>query len=1175
MSAQSIMQTCAELGIKLALKGGDSDRLLVDAPKGALTTPIREALAAHKTEIVAALKMKKVSPQSLPQTLSQDSGETLTRTPASNTPHSPEARPLILDRPLTNPPAQLDRTGVEVNKLLSGSDYDANIIGSGDPAARQIVSAQLLAALVGRNSAQQNRARQAFMNHGFFNDTTMQLRAADSPAERAAAARKLGAVGNQEATAHLIASLDDSAPEVRRAAVESLGQLADPSAIAPLNELLLRETSRQLPTAVIRHAINSIAVNEIKHPSASETWSPEPATPTVAASQEAKLEVKTGAPAPVAKREIFADYLNSFEHRPPLAGSVVTSTPQVLPASGANTFDAAEEQLRQEEEALRQAADALERKRSEAAAARRLAEDEVRLKADSEAQIRREIEARLRAEDQVRRRLAEEAARKMAEEEARVRAELADRQRAEEEILVRAEEEVRFRLEAETLRKAAEELARKRSAAEAARKLAEAEVAEQARLRAEEATRVQAAVEARRQAEADMHRRVEDEMRRRAEEEVRRQAEAAAVARAAEEARMRAEVEAFIRAEEERAREESEERHRTEEARLRVEQETLKQVAAELARRRSELEAARQRAEVEAELLSEAEARAKAEQESRQLEAERRRLEAEARRRAEEEQLEEARRRAAEERQQVAERARRLAEEETQRLAELESVKTQAEEVARRLAEQEQRIKAEILALSEAEAEQRLRIEAEIKRRSEAAARLEQQTAVAEAEAQRVAEEIRLKAEELARRRQEAEARLKEEEARLQAEAEARAKVEAEARRLGEELRLQVEAEARRRAETEAHLKEEEARLQTEQEARARAEEEAARRRRAEAEARLIEAEARLQAEHEASTRAEEEAQRLAEETRQKAEAEARHRAEAEARLQAEQAHLLSSEEDLTEAFAAPSQNDASGPDNSSPELSWVDSSSDQQHEDARSVVGPSADEALSIEGNSLASAVNERPKGIEAVFSEKGIVSAEDEGGIPSEILQRLKSADAGEREAALAEVVRVGGDDAFRCLSRAFDDEAIQVRNAAARALFDLQPDRAATFTRALREGTPERRRSIGHALAGSGLAKDAIGNLTGESREKTYDAFSLLFLMAKAGEVQPLMQAIEDYPNVEVRIAVVKLLALSGQPDIIPAFRRMAVRGSLPSEVRSAIMEAIYQIGSQARESAPSAA
>jgi len=53
------------------------------------------------------------------------------------------------------------------------------------------------------------------------------------------------------------------------------------------------------------------------------------------------------------------------------------------------------------------------------------------------------------------------------------------------------------------------------------------------------------------------------------------------------------------------------------------------------------------------------------------------------------------------------------------------------------------------------------------------------------------------------------------------------------------------------------------------------------------------------------------------------------------------------------------------------------------------------------------------------------------------------------------------------------------------------------------------------------------------------------------------------------------VVKLLALSGQTEIVPAFRRLAVRGSLPAEVRSAVMEAIYQLTSQSRETAPSAA
>ena len=441
----------------------------------------------------------------------------------------------------------------------------------------------------------------------------------------------------------------------------------------------------------------------------------------------------------------------------------------------------------------------------------------------------------------------------------------------------------------------------------------------------------------------------------------------------------------------------------------------------------------------------------------------------------------------------------------------------------------------------------------------EAEARLQAEheaSARAEDEAQRLAEETRQKVEAEALRRAEAEGRLKEEAARLQEELEAREQAEDEARQVAEEIRTQAEEAARRRREeAEERLIEAEARLQAEHEASARAEEEAQRLaeemrqkseeealRRAEAEARLQEEVERLQSAQEARAKAEVEALRLVEES-ERVEAEARLRAEAEARLKAEQARLMSDEEDLTAAIAAPFQNET---------------------------------HAAVIDGDSFSSVVNEAPaKEIEAVFAEKGIVSAEDDGGIPSDVLQRLKSADASEREAALGEVGRVGGDDAFRCISRAFDDSAVEVRNAAAHALFDLQSDRAATFTRALREGTPERRRSIGQALAASGLAKDAIGNLTGESREKTYDAFSLLFLMAKAGTVQPLMQAIEEYPNVEVRIAVVKLLALSGQPDIVPAFRRMAVRGSLPSEVRSAVMEAIYQIGSQARESAPSAA
>src|SRR5688572_27221271 len=252
MTVQSLMQRCTELGIKLALKGDDDSRLLVDAPKGTLTAPLREELAAHKPELIAILKSSNQE-NSITQTRipNQASEETESRTPG-------------LER--SNSRVQFESIEVEVKKLLTGSKYDVSVIDPKSSAARQIVAAQLLDALSGRDFDQHDLARNAFISHGYFDETTRQLRTGDSPAERAAAARKLGLLRSPMATTHLVASLQDSAPEVRRAATESLGQLGDPAAIPSLNELLLRETSRQLPEALIRHAINLIAVTEAKNP---------------------------------------------------------------------------------------------------------------------------------------------------------------------------------------------------------------------------------------------------------------------------------------------------------------------------------------------------------------------------------------------------------------------------------------------------------------------------------------------------------------------------------------------------------------------------------------------------------------------------------------------------------------------------------------------------------------------------------------------------------------------------------------------------------------------------------------------------------------------------------------------------------------------------------------------
>ena len=137
---------------------------------------------------------------------------------------------------------QLYLAGLEVRNLLAGRTYDSRVIDSPDKATRWAIAAELLAALFSQDFAEQERARQIFLDHGYFDEATRGLKTAESPADRAAAAHKLGMVGSHLATAHLIAALFDDAAEVRRAGAEALMQIGDPwVATAPLNAILIGE----------------------------------------------------------------------------------------------------------------------------------------------------------------------------------------------------------------------------------------------------------------------------------------------------------------------------------------------------------------------------------------------------------------------------------------------------------------------------------------------------------------------------------------------------------------------------------------------------------------------------------------------------------------------------------------------------------------------------------------------------------------------------------------------------------------------------------------------------------------------------------------------------------------------------------------------------------------------
>lgn len=545
-------------------------------------------------------------------------------------------------------------------------------------------------------------------------------------------------------------------------------------------------------------------------------------------------------------------------------------------------------------------------------------------------------------------------------------------------------------------------------------------------------------------------------------------------------------------------------------------------------RLQAEIEALRQTEEAQFKRIEEAETEARRlieEQNRVRAAAEARRMaEAEARQRASEEEL-----------QRVADEARRIAEDEEQRLEHIVAIRARAEAAARQRADKEQLLSSQLLGLGEAAAEQLRRIE-------------KAETDLSEAE-----EELR-QLEEKARETVELAAiRLTETETRRQATAEELAHTEAEARSPAEkeEQRLAELESLRSQAKTKAqHRREQEQRLIAEIEALNKAE--------AEQLNRIADAESALRAREEELKAAEFEVSQEDVDRR---------------------TGLLTDSSDESERLPNYVQDGMSNAETAT--ASSASKQSDRSSVNVREVVQFGGEERVALylldplENTIPGNSTEDSGKSIHSVFSEQGITAASGERPIVTLLAERFRIGDPAERANALQQLAGLDENGAFSLITGLFDDSSEEVRNAAARSLYDLSTDRANAFTQALGEAPPQRRRQIITALVASGLVAEAIESLAGESREKTHDAFSLLFLIAQAGEVESLLQTIAMHPNIPVRLSVIKLLTLSNRPDIIPALRSLVVRGALPIDVRSALMESIYQMSSSKRERSPSAA
>jgi HEAT repeat protein len=173
------------------------------------------------------------------------------------------------------------------------------------------------------------------------------------------------------------------------------------------------------------------------------------------------------------------------------------------------------------------------------------------------------------------------------------------------------------------------------------------------------------------------------------------------------------------------------------------------------------------------------------------------------------------------------------------------------------------------------------------------------------------------------------------------------------------------------------------------------------------------------------------------------------------------------------------------------------------------------------------------------------------------------LHDNEANIRALAVSSLSSINHESVFPAVLIGMADESREVRAAAARSLSRLSFDRADAYVRVMETADEKMLRDVAHACIQAGIVSQNIDRITSSDRRQAYEAFSLICLLAKAKMIEPILEAICNHANIDVRVSAVHLLVITGQPEIFEQLRQLTLRNGIIEEVRTALLEAMYKL------------
>ena len=173
------------------------------------------------------------------------------------------------------------------------------------------------------------------------------------------------------------------------------------------------------------------------------------------------------------------------------------------------------------------------------------------------------------------------------------------------------------------------------------------------------------------------------------------------------------------------------------------------------------------------------------------------------------------------------------------------------------------------------------------------------------------------------------------------------------------------------------------------------------------------------------------------------------------------------------------------------------------------------------------------------------------------------LHDSDTGVRSAAVTALGVIDHESVFAPVLIALADDTREVRAAAARALSSLHFDRAQAYARVEKTADPEMLHTFAQACVKTGIAAQAADRLATEDRRQAHEANTLFSLLAKAGELQPVFDVIENHADLRAKQAAVRVLNAFATADAVPKLRDVVGLAGMPEDVRTGLLEVLYKL------------